>query len=119
MRLGGVLIDPPLDLWPEMPQKALHRPGRAVAEGTDRVAFDLGRDPPQHVDLTSLGASFGHAVEEAPHPAHALAAGGALAAALVLVEIGDARHRAHDIRRLVHHNDGCGAERRLLVAATV
>src|SRR6476660_980973 len=37
----GVFFDAALDLRTEMPQQALHRPGGAVAEGTDRVALDL------------------------------------------------------------------------------
>ena len=119
MRVGGVFVDAPLDLRPEMPQQALHRPGRAVAEGADGVAFDLGRDFHQHVDLALVRAAFGHALEHAPHPAHALAARRALAAALVLVEIGNARHRPHDVGRLVHDDHGGGAERRFLVAAAV
>src|SRR5512140_713142 len=85
MGIGRVLVDAPLDLGTEVPQQALHRPGGAVAEGADGVTFDLGGDLPQHVDLTLVRASFGHAGEHPPHPAHALAAGRALAAALVLV----------------------------------
>src|SRR5579862_9632929 len=119
VRVGGVLIDAPLDLRAEVAQQALHGPGGAVAEGADRVAFDLGRDFPQHVDLALLRTAFGHAFEHAPHPAHAFAARRALAAALVLVEIRDARHGFDDVGRFVHDDHGRGAERRFLVAATV
>ena len=42
-----------------------------------------------------MRATFRHAAENPPHPPHALTAGRALAAAFVLVEIGDARHRAN------------------------
>src|SRR5262249_47008076 len=65
------------------------------------------------------GATLRHAGEHAPHPAHALAAGRALAAALVLVEIRDAGHGGDDVGRLVHHDHGRGAERRLELAAAV
>ena len=58
-------------------------------------------------------------VEHAPHPAGALAAGRALAAALVLVEIGDAGDRPDDVGRLVHDDHGRGAEARLQVAQRV
>src|SRR5947208_9783057 len=97
MRVSCILVDPALDLGPEVPQQPLHRPGGAVAEGADGVAFDLGRDLPQHVDFALVRAALRHATEHAPHPAHALAAGRALAATLVLVEIRDARHRLHDV----------------------
>src|SRR5215467_14783929 len=93
LRLGlrGVFVDPPLDLGPKMPQQALHRPSGAVAESADSMTLDLGRDLPQRVDLAFLGASFRHAREHAPHPAHAFAARRTLTAALVLVEVGNAR----------------------------
>src|SRR5208282_3398571 len=91
--IGGIFVDAALDLGPEMPQQTLHRPGRAVAERADRVAFDLLGHIPKGVDLALLSAAFRHAGEQAPHPAHALAARRALAAALVLVEVGDPRHR--------------------------
>src|SRR6202047_2785673 len=117
--IARVFVDAPLDLRPEVAQQALHRPGRAVAEGADGVAFDLGGDFHQHVDLALLRAAFGHALEHPPHPAHAFAARRALAAALVLVEIRDTRHGFDDVARLVNDNDGRGAERRFLVAAAV
>src|ERR1700759_2975233 len=101
MRVARVFIDAALDLRTEMPQQALYRPRGAIAEGADRVTLDLLRHLEQHVDLTLVGATFGHAGEHAPHPAHAFAARRALTAALVFVEVGDARHGAHDIRRLV------------------
>src|SRR6266540_2449168 len=97
MRVCAVFVDATLDLVPEMAQQALHRPGRAVPERADGVTLDLGRDLHQHVDLALVGAAFGHAAEHPPHPAHALPAGRALAAALVLIEIRDARHGADDV----------------------
>ena len=64
----------------------------------------------QHVDLALVGAAVRHPGQHPPHPADALAARRALAAALVLVEIGDARDRPDDVGRLVHHDDRGGAE---------
>src|ERR1700722_659344 len=119
MRVGGIFVDAPFDLRAEMPQQALHRPRSAIAKGANGVAFDLRRDFHEHVDLALLRAPVRHAVEHAPHPAHALAARRALAAAFMLVKIGNARHRLHDIVGLVHDDDGGRAERRLLVAAAV
>src|SRR5262249_39883548 len=119
MRVSAVLVDAPLDLVPEMAKQALYRPGRAIPEGADRMALDLGGDLHEHVDLALMRAAFGHAAEDSPHPAHALAAGRALAAALMLVEIRDARHGADDVGRFVHHDHGGGAERGLELAATV
>src|SRR5271155_99595 len=115
MRVGGIFVDAPLDLRPEMPQQALHRPRRAVTEGADGVAFDLGRDFPQHIDFALLCSAFRHAGQHAPHPAHAFAARRALAAAFVLIEIGNARHRADDVVAFVHDDHGRSAERGFLV----
>src|SRR6516225_2302788 len=117
--IRGILIDAPFDLGTKMPQQPLHRPSRAIAERADGVALDLGGDVPQQVDLALVGAALGHAREHTPHPAHALATGRALPATLVLIEIGDARHSAHDIRAFVHHYYGGGAERRFLFSAAV
>src|SRR3954454_18130302 len=117
MRVRRILVDAPLDLGAEVPQQALHRPGRAVAERADGVTLDLLGHFEQHVDLALLGAAFGHAGEHAPHPAHALAARRALAAALVLVEIRNARHRADDVGRLIHDDHGRGPKRGLQCGA--
>src|SRR5215471_5024826 len=82
MRVRRILVDAPLDLGTEVPQQTLHRPGGAVAERADGVALDLLRHLEQHVDLALVRAARGHAGEHPPHPAHALAARRALAAAL-------------------------------------
>src|SRR5262245_18114523 len=97
VRVCAVVVDAPLDLVAEVAEQPLHGPGRAVAERADGVALDLGRDLHQHVDLALVRATFRHAAEHPPHPTHALAAGRALAAALVLVEIRDAGHGADDV----------------------
>src|SRR5262245_65234540 len=100
MRIRAVVVDASLDLVTEMADEALHWPRRAVAERADGVSLDLGRDFHQHVDLALVRAAFRHAAEHPPHPTHALAAGRALAAALVLVEVRDAGHGSDDVGRL-------------------
>src|SRR5690349_8077399 len=88
LRARGIGVDAPLDLVAEMPDQPLDRPGRGVAERADRVALDLGGDFEQEPDLALARPPLRHPGEHAPHPAGALAARRALAAALVLVEIG-------------------------------
>src|SRR5579863_2279603 len=105
-----ILIDTFFDLMTEMRNQALDWPGRGIAERADRVTLDLLGDFQQHVDLALVGTALGHARQHAPHPASALAARRALAAAFVLVEIGDAGDRADQVGRLVHHDHGRGAE---------
>src|SRR5262245_44551000 len=119
VRIGRIVVDALLDLVAEVAQQALYGPGGAIAEGADGVALDLGRDFHQHVDLALVRAAFRHAGEHAPHPAHALPAGRALAAALVLVEVRDAGHGADDVGRLVHDDHRRGAERGFVLAAAV
>src|SRR5260221_9525742 len=58
MRVGAVLVDAPLDLVPEMPKQALHRPSRAVPERANGVALDLSRDLHEHIDLALVRAAF-------------------------------------------------------------
>src|ERR1035437_53896 len=92
--LTRIVVDPLLDLVTEMRDQALDRPRRSVAERADGVTLDLRGDLQQHVDLALVGAALGHPGQDAPHPAGALAARRALAAALVLVEIGKPSDRA-------------------------
>src|SRR5665213_4316262 len=102
-----------------MADQALHRPRRRVAQGADGVSFDLEGNLEQHVDLARLGLALHQALHDAPHPAGALAAGRALAAALMLVELRQARDRLHDVGRFIHDNDRGGAEAGLHVLERV
>src|SRR4029079_15264653 len=102
-----------------MPYQALHRPCRRIAERADRMALDLVGNIKKHIDLALFGPSSGHALEHPPHPARSLPARGALAARLMLVEIGDARYRLDHVRRFVHDDDRCCTETRLQVAQAV
>src|SRR4029079_14577539 len=86
-------------------------PGRRVAEAAYGVALALLADVPELVDLLDTRVAGAQALHHAPHPAGAFAAPRALAAALVLVEGGVARHDADEIGGLVHHDHLSGAER--------
>src|SRR5882757_8897873 len=94
IRLVRIPVDALLDLVTEMRDQALDRPRRSVTERADGVALDLFCHFQQHVDLALVGAALGHPGQDPPHPSRALAAWRALAAAFVLVEIGNARDRA-------------------------
>src|SRR6266851_8802644 len=116
---SAIRRDPPLELRTEMPDQPLHRPGRSVAECTDRVALDLVGDVKQHVDLGHLRLALYHALHHAPDPARALAAGRALTAALMHVELREPRDRLHDIGGFVHYDNRGGAEAALHVPQAV
>src|SRR3569832_356355 len=94
-----------------MADEALDRPWRGVAQDADRVALALLADVPELVDLLDARVARTQSLHHAPHPAGAFAARRALAAALVLVEIGVARDDADQIGGLVNHDHRGGAER--------
>ena len=50
----AIFVDALFDLGAEMPDQALDRPGRRVAQRADGVAFDLLGDFLQQVDLSHL-----------------------------------------------------------------
>ena len=66
-----------------------------------------------------LGIAGDEAFHDAPHPAGAFAARRALAAAFMLVEVGQPGDGANDIGRFVHDDDGSGAETRLQIAQAI
>src|SRR6266446_808605 len=76
-----------------------------IAERADRVAFDLAGDLLQQVDLRRRGVALHHPLHHPPHPAGPFAAGRALAAALMHVEMRQPGDRGDDVGRLVHDDD--------------
>src|ERR1051325_10914842 len=76
--------DASFDLGPEVAQEALHRPRRALPEGTDGMSLVLLGAYLQRAAPPDGRAPLLPARHPPPHPAAALAARRALAAALVL-----------------------------------
>src|SRR6185437_7834633 len=109
-RPARIFGNPFFDLVTEVRDQSLDRPSRGVAQRADGVTLDLLGDLQQHVDLALMGAALGHAGQHPPHPAGSFAAWRALAAALMLVAIGDAGDRPDQVGRLVHHDDSRGAK---------
>src|SRR5580698_10127539 len=95
----GVFGDAPFDLGTEVAHEALYRPWRCVAETTDRVALALLADFQQLVDLLDARVADFHALQHTPHPVGAFTTRRALAAALVLIEVGIAGHDAYQVGR--------------------
>src|SRR3546814_13489091 len=73
-----------------MAQEALHRPCGSLAECANGVSFDLPRRGPQHLQVVDRRVAVDDAGQHAVHPAGALAARRALAAAFLEVEARDA-----------------------------
>src|SRR5579871_7070306 len=74
-----VFINAPFHLATEMAEEPLNRPGRRIAERTDRMAFHAGSNIEQPVNFFPVGIAGHHAFHDAPHPPGAFAAGRALA----------------------------------------
>src|SRR5688500_207418 len=98
----GEVVDALLDLGPEMPDQALHRPSRRVAERADGVALGLHGHFEQEIVLLLLGLATHHARQHTPHPARAFAARRALTAALLLIEVRQPGDGLDHVRGLVH-----------------
>src|SRR3972149_11212601 len=99
------LEDTALQLGPEMPDQPLDRPGRGVAERADGVPLDLARHLLKVIDLLDPRLAPDQAFHDPPHPAGALAAGRALAAAFVHVKVRKTRDRRDDVGTLVHDDE--------------
>ncbi len=95
-----------------MLQHALHRHRRGVAERADRAALDVVGHGVEQGQVFHLALAMFDAVDHAPQPAGAFAARRALAAALVLIEVGQAQQALDHAAPLVHHDDRARAEHR-------
>mmetsp|Transcript_35252 Transcript_35252/g.64064 ORF Transcript_35252/g.64064 Transcript_35252/m.64064 type:complete len:454 (-) Transcript_35252:330-1691(-) len=103
---GLGVLDPVLDNVLEGLDQPLHGPGCRIAQRADGVALDLAGDLLEHGDLALVGLAALHADQDALQPAGALAAGRALAAALVLVEVREPADGSDHVHGVVHDGDG-------------
>src|SRR5262252_6871462 len=76
------------ELVPEVLDRGHHRADRAVAERAERAPEDVVADVEQLVQVLVGALAVVQPVQDAHHPVRPLAARGALAAGLVLVELG-------------------------------
>src|SRR5262245_59971578 len=105
-----------LEVVAEVAQHALHRPGRGVGEGADRLALHLRRDAEQHREVLGAALAALDALDDLVHPAGALTALRALPARLVAEEPRDHARGAHHAGRVVHDHDAARAEHGLALA---
>src|SRR5688572_1509445 len=103
---GPISIDAGFNLAAEMADEPLYRPGCRIAERANGVPLDPGGHIIEQIDLVLLGLAPLHALQHAPHPASPLPAGSALAAALVLVDVGDAPDSCDDVGGFVDDDHG-------------
>ena len=105
-----VAVNAVFDVTAETSDQTLHGPGGGIAQSADSVALDLVRKLFKHVNLGEVGVSELHSLEHVDHPAGSFAAWGALAATLVLVELGKAEDCVNYVCLVVNHDDGGGSE---------
>src|SRR5262245_10252233 len=82
-----LVVDVVLEFVAEMLDEALHRQRRGLAERADRAPGDVVRDRRQQIEILVASLAVLDAVDHAPQPPGALAAGRALAAGLLVIEI--------------------------------
>src|ERR1700679_265904 len=93
-----------------MANEALNGPSRSIAVRADRVAFDFLGDLEQRIDFSDFGLPTHHALHDAPEPAGAFAAGRALAATFMHVEMAEAGDGIDNIGRFIHHDEAGSTE---------
>src|SRR4051794_16996443 len=96
----------------EVPDRALDRAHRAVGKRAERAAEDVVALVEQQVEVTLLADALLELGEHLHQPPGALTARRALAARLVLVELGPAQGRPHHAGGLVEDLERAGAEHR-------
>src|ERR1700716_580104 len=108
---AALVLDHVLKLMPEVLQETLHRPRGGIAQRADGVALDAIGDVQQQPEILASPLAGDDSLQHAVEPSRAFAAGCALTAGLRHVKARQALQRAHHARRLVHDDDGAGAER--------
>ena len=96
----------------EVLDRARDRAGRAVTQGAERAAQDVVALVEQEVEVGLAADALLEVGQGLHQPPGALAARRALAARLVLVELGPAQHRPDHAGGLVEDLQGAGAEHR-------
>lgn len=117
--LACVVTHTSLELGPEVADKALDGPREGLAEGADGVTLDLLGELLEHVNLAAARLAVLEALHDLFGPLGSLAAGRALAAGLVPVELGQPGNGADNISRLVHDDDRRGTKSRLRVLESI
>src|SRR5512142_743652 len=103
---AALVVDVVLELVAVGLHEGAHGHRRGVSEGADGAPLDVVREVEQQVQVLLAALARLDAVDDAVEPARALAAGRALAARLLEVEVGEALGRLHHAGVLVHHDHG-------------
>src|SRR5690625_505803 len=89
-----------------------HGRGRAVTQGTERAPQNVVAHVEQRVEVFFSTAARLDAPQHEAHPVGSFAAGRALTAGFVGVEVGPARYCAHDASGFIKNLQRAGAEHR-------
>ena len=109
-RIGQAVFDDVI----EAPNEALDGPSGSVSESANGVTLNRPANLFEHWHFLGICLARLDAFEDALHPPRPLAAGGALATRLVLVEVRQAADSGDHVHRLVKDGHCCGSETRAL-----
>src|SRR5919201_1127295 len=109
---AAALVDVTLELVAEAIDVARDGHRRRVAQRAQAMAEDSVADVEQQIELALLGPPVLDLAQQLHHPTRALAAGRALAARLVHVELGDTQAELHHAASIVDDDHGARAEHR-------
>src|SRR5260370_32450931 len=107
-----LVVDVVLELFAEVFNEALYRQRRGVAKRADGAAGDVVGHRVQRFQILGPALSMLDAMDHPVQPAGAFAAGCALTAGFLEIEIRQALQRAHHASGLVHDYDRPGAQHR-------
>src|SRR5581483_5611002 len=109
---AAALADVGLVFLPEVLQRCQHRRGGGVAEGAQRLAGDVAGDAAEQIEVAHRPLPALDPAKDLVEPVGALAAGRALPARLVAVEVQQVLGQPDHAGRLVHDDDGRRPEER-------
>src|SRR5258706_16169670 len=88
-----LVVDVVLEFVAEVLDETFHGQRRGVTQGADRAAGDIVCDRGQPIEVLVLPLAILDPIHHPPHPARPFAARRALAARLLVIEIGNAQQR--------------------------
>ena len=117
--LSLVAVDSVLHLTAEVTDETLHGPGSGITKRANSVTLDLEGEFLKHIDLSEVSVTFLNTSEHVDHPPSTLAAGCALAAALVLIELSQTKDSVNYVSLLVHNYNCSGAKTTLNILKSI
>ena len=117
--LSLVAVDSVLHLTAEVTDETLHGPGGGITKRANCVTLDLEGEFLEHIDLSEVCVTLLNTCEHVNHPSSTLAAGCALTAALVHVELSQTKDSVNYVSLVVHNYNCSGTETTLNILKSI